>query len=356
MMSSFIIPSTFRKLQVTELSTDFRKATKVVTVNIPKLKEDHVLVRTLYCGINASDVNFTAGKYTPGAKPPMDAGFESVGQVVQVAEGLTQLKVGDYVAATSFGAFAEYQALHYRSVFPIANGHANMLPLLVSGLTASIALEKVGEVKKGDVVLVTAAAGGTGLFAVQLAKLAGAHVIGTCSSDDKVEVLKKLGCDRVVNYKKESLAKVLTKEYPKGVDVVYESVGGEMFEAALRALAVKGKLIIIGFISGYADGGGWKKDNTPASSSVGGKLPWNAELLRKSASVRGFFLNDFSAEWRRHLALLSKLSQEGKIQSVVDPKSFVGLESIADAVDHMYQGKNVGKVVVALNNAPKSKL
>jgi NADPH-dependent curcumin reductase CurA len=89
---------------------------------------------------------------------------------------------------------------------------------------------------------------GTGLFAVQLAKLSGAHVIGTCSADDKGLILTRLGCDRVVNYKKESLEQVLRKEYPKGVDVVYESVGGEFFDVAVRNLATKGRLIIIGVL------------------------------------------------------------------------------------------------------------
>lgn len=85
-----------------------------------------------------------------------------------------------------------------------------------TGLTASIALEQVGQMKSGQTVLVTAAAGGTGVFAVQLAKLAGNHVIGTCSSDEKIGMLKQLGCDRVINYKKENFAKVLKTEYPQG--------------------------------------------------------------------------------------------------------------------------------------------
>ena len=106
---------------------------------------------------------------------------------------------------------------------------------------ASLALEQTGEIKSGQTVLVTAAAGGTGVFAVQLAKLAGCHVIGTCSSSDKVSLLKSLGCDRVVNYKTESLHDVLKKEYPRGIDVVYESVGGEIFNTAARHLAIHGK-------------------------------------------------------------------------------------------------------------------
>lgn len=132
-----------------------------------------------------------------------------------------------------------------------------MLPLMVSGLTASLSLEHVGRMSSGETVLVTAAAGATGSFAVQLAKLNSNHVIGTCSSDEKATFLKSLGCDRVVNYRKENLNEVLKSEYPKGVDLVYECVGGEMYETCVKNLAVKGRIIIIGMISGYEDQSTW---------------------------------------------------------------------------------------------------
>lgn len=120
------------------------------------------------------------------------------------------------VAYMQYGAFGEYHILNEKSAIPVPDLRKEYVTLLVSGLTAAIALEKVGEIKSGEKVLVTAAAGGTGQFAVQLAKLAGCHVIGTCSSQSKVEFLKSLGCDRVVNYNEESLADVLKQEYPNG--------------------------------------------------------------------------------------------------------------------------------------------
>jgi NADPH-dependent curcumin reductase CurA len=101
--------------------------------------------------------------------------------------------------------------------------------------------------------LFLAAAGGTGQFAVQIAKLAGNCVIGTCGSEDKVKFLKEIGCDRVINYKKEDVGTVLKKEFPQGVDLVYECVGGKMLEAALNSLAIHGKIVVIGMISGYVD-------------------------------------------------------------------------------------------------------
>merc|ERR1719410_1924622 len=124
---------------------------------------------------------------------------------------------------------------------------AKMLPLMISGLTASIALEEVGEMRHGETVLVTAAAGATGQFAVQLAKLAGNHVIGTCSTKAKVDYLKSLGCDRVINYKQENVYEVLKNEYPNGINLVFESVGGKMFSDCLNNLAVKGRIIVISY-------------------------------------------------------------------------------------------------------------
>lgn len=141
----------------------------------------------------------------------------------------------------------------------------------LSGLTASLALERVGHMKicKGsplasyvtpgmvaddaepEVVLVTAAVGGTGLFAVQLAKLAGNRVIGTCGTADKAELLKKWGCERAVNYKTEDLGEILKKEYPEGIDIVYESVGGKLAKDACTALAAGGRFIVIGAIENY---------------------------------------------------------------------------------------------------------
>jgi NADPH:quinone reductase-like Zn-dependent oxidoreductase len=156
--------------------------------------------------------------------------------VVAIGPKCRRLKIGQHVAVSTYGLFAEYVNLSERLPLPVPSPSPATLTLLVSGLTASIALHRAGgldilsltsapspsQSTKRRVVLVTAAAGGTGLFAVQLAKLCGCHVIGTCSSDDKSAVLKQLGCDRVINYKKESLAGVLKKEYPKGLDIVYE--------------------------------------------------------------------------------------------------------------------------------------
>ncbi|KAL6067452.1 Prostaglandin reductase 3 [Balamuthia mandrillaris] len=262
-----------------------------------------------------------------------------------VGEGVPSLfKVGTPVSFSNFGCYREYMVVKAKGCVPIPSAKPEFLPLLVSATTASLALECVGDMKSGETVLVTAAAGGTGQFAVQLAKLAGNHVIGTCSTSEKVEFLKSLGCDRVINYKTENVFEVLKQEYPKGIDLVYESIGGTMFDTCVNNLAIKGRLIIIGMISGYQDGTAWEAKGDKS------RTPLAAKLLAKSASVRGFFLNHYWDKYPQHLQQLARLVSEGKLISHVDAsRPFVGIESVADAVDYMYSGKNVGKVVVAMH-------
>lgn len=243
------------------------------------------------------------------------------------------------------GSFSEYMLLNEDHAIPLPECSPAYLPLLVSGLTASISLEQVGEIKEGDKVLVTAAAGGTGLLAVQLAKLAGCHVLGTCSSNQKADLLRQLGCDRPVNYKEESLEKVLDEEYPKGVDVVYESIGGEIFNNCINHLSTCGRLLIIGAVSTY-------KDKSMTSVAIP-----TVQLLSKSASVRGFFLPHYTIHFPSHLDKLVHLVSNKSLRCIVDNGirhsngPFVGLERITDAVEYLYSGKSIGKVYVELTHS-----
>eukprot|EP00128_Syssomonas_multiformis_P001828 Colp12_sorted_trinity150504_noHs@1826 len=337
-----VLPKLYRRLQVHTLSTDFRKSTQIVSAALPSLLPNHVLVAPQYVGINASDINATAGRYNPGTPPPFDCGMEAVGRVLAIGSAVKSVKVGDAVGTMSVGAFGECLTAPEHTLVPLPTVSPKYVPIMVSGLTASLALEEVGQLRAGETVLVTAAAGGTGQFAVQLAKLAGCHVIGTCSSDEKTEFLKKLGCDRVVNYKTEDLDSVLAKEYPKGVDVCYESVGGSMFETCLNRIAVKGRIIVIGFISGYTAKSFTGSQQIPAITP---------KLLMKSASVRGFFLFHYAKQWRDHMIKLARLVDEGKLQAEVDAHAlatFKTLEAIPDAVEYLHTGRSVGKVVAGL--------
>ena len=371
------LPESFRKVVVHTLTSDFAAATRIVIARTPVPKRDEVLIERHWTGVNASDVNFTAGRYFGGAKKaknllPFDAGFESVGVVVAVGPGVSEkypeLVPGRCVATTTFGGFSEYAVAPVKMVVPVPEASPETVALLTSGLTASIAMELLGNVRAFSAsdasdddrrkrklgttktVLVTAAAGGTGQIAVQLAKIAGHHVIATCGGETKSAFLKRLGVDRVVNHKTESLRDVLRSEYGKGIDLVYESVGGSMFEIAVDALAPQGTLIIIGMMSQYTSGGDDASDSWTPSVYKG--LP--EKLLWKSGSIRGFFLPQYAAHFRRHLAGLFELLRSGILKIEIDPTPFVGLEAVPSAVAHLQGGNSIGKVVVDVR-APASK-
>ncbi|EQC42664.1 hypothetical protein SDRG_00392 [Saprolegnia diclina VS20] len=342
----------YRKIVCTELSTNFRAATTIVTAPVAGLvaAAHTVVVKNHYLGINASDINFTNGKYLPGVTPPFDVGFEAVGEVVAVGPKVKHLKVGDAVMYSLYGAFAEYIVVPVKFIAKVPLLSPSVLPLNVCGLTASIALDVTGEMRQGEVVLVTAAAGATGQFAVQLAKLAGNTVIGTCSSQEKKDFLLNLGCDRAIDYTKEDVGAVLKKEFPRGVNLVFESVGGDMLDTCVANLARHGRLIVIGAISGYQDSSSWD------GKAAGGAGPLSTALLSKSASLRGFFLNHHMAHFGAHAKKLGLLVQKGLLDPGVDPTPFHGLEAVPDAIEYMYARKNVGKLIVDLTSTPAARL
>ncbi|XP_068717355.1 prostaglandin reductase-3-like isoform X2 [Montipora capricornis] len=344
-MAARKFPETFRKLVITKFSTNYREAVETLTVPMIQPKPDELLVKNRYVGINATDINHSAGRYDPGKSPPLDAGLEGIGEVILTGEKCTNFSIGQAVGYLKNGTFAEYMTIPSSHAFPLPRVDPAYVSLLISGLTASIALEKVGEAKSKETVLITAAAGGTGQFAVQLAKQAGCHVIGTCSTDAKAEFLKSLGCDRPVNYKTENLDEVLKKEFPKGCDVVYESIGGEMFDTCMNRLATRGRLVTIGFITGYQS----KLGFPPVKNAT--LVP---KLLARSASLRGFLLFHFVEEFKPALQKLVSLYDSGNLKCNLDfgessPSGyFKGLDSVVNAVDYLHSGKSSGKVVVEL--------
>lgn len=164
-------------------------------------------------------------------------------------------------------------------------------------------------------------------------------MIATCGSAEKARLLKELGADRIVLYKEEDLGKVLRAEYKNGVDLVYDGVGGKLFETCVANLAVGGKIIVIGMIGGGSYTKGWPKSKHEGV---------NEQLLWKSASVEGFFLLHYLAKFKPHLNKLTTLLRQGRIQVALDPTPFEGIESVADAVEHLHSGKSQGKVIVSL--------
>jgi prostaglandin reductase 3 len=340
---------TFRRIVVHDLSVDFRAATSIISEDFPTtLHPKAVLVKNKYVGINASDINFTAGTYQPDVHPPFGCGFEAVGEVVDVGSAVRDLQPGTAVVTREYGAFAEYQAVAQRHVKAIPHLAKEYLPLDLSATTASIALEQVLKPQRGERAIVTAAAGGTGQFAVQLLKhVYGCAVVGTCSSDDKAAFLTdKLHCDGAVNYNakgggdgSQEVVMALRQCYPRGAHIAYESVGGDLLEAVIASLVLRGRIVSLGCISTYRDG---------SLEAAARHKPLPLQLLAKSASLSTFFLPHFAKYEAAHFEKLCALHDQGVIHSFIDPATFKGLEGVYDAIDWMFARKNCGKVVVEL--------
>lgn len=332
-----LLPATYRKLITHTKTRNFRDAVKVVETAMEQPAAGQILVRNYYAGVNASDINIASGVYDVG-EPPFDMGVESTGEVVAVGEGVSQFKPGDYVMMLNVGGgYREYVLADAAGAIPIPQASAEITALMVGALTASVALSEAGGMTTGETVLITAAAGGVGAFAVQFAKQAGNHVIGTCSTDEKADLLRQLGCDRVINYRKEDVASVLKAEYPDGVNLVLENVGGELFDAAIDNMAVLGRMVVNGFISEYLSG-----PVEVTAPRLYQKLLWQSRM------VRGFILGHFAHAIPEHLGRILSDHAAGKLVSQVDPTLFKGVESVVDAVEYMYAGRNSGKVIVTL--------
>lgn len=331
-----MLPKTYKKLVAARFTNQFRDTAEIVEVPMPEPGANEILVRNSYAGVNATDVNISAGGYTPNAKPPIDLGAEAVGEVVAVGSEVTEFKAGDAVLTNMIGSgYREYGTIRAYRAIAVPEATPEILSMALSGATASIGLHGTGEMKNEETVMVTAAAGGTGQFAVQLAKLQGNHVIGTCGSDDKADLLRSLDCDRVINYRKENVGEVLRTEYPRGINLIYESVGREMFDVCVDNLAIHGRLVLIGYISEYL--------STPEAVTAP-RLYF--KLLGKSASVRSMFLPHYFKQVPEHLSRLLELYQSGSLRVAVDPTEFHGVESVADAVAYLHSGQSQGKVIV----------
>ena len=330
--------STYKKLIAKQFSEDFRSAIALEQLPIPNPAPNEILIRNHFAGVNAGFDTLICRGETPylNLKPPFDLGVEAVGEIVAVGSDVEGFETGDAVVTTlRGGGYREYQTIASHLAVKVRQATPEVLTLMPTGISALVALEQAGEMNSEEVVLVTAAAGGTGHIAVQLAKLAGNHVIGTCGSEAKVQLLKELGCDRAINYRKEDIDRVLKQEYPKGINLILDCIGKEVFDTCVDNLAVRGRLVTIGFISEYG-----KDPEIVTQPRIYHQIFW------KAASVRGFLMPHYVEYMVEARDRLLDLFYTGKIRVAVDPTEFKGIESVPDAVEYLLSGKNCGKVVV----------
>ncbi|MEH2075666.1 MAG: zinc-binding dehydrogenase [Nostoc sp.] len=329
--------TTYRKLIAKQLNQDFKSAIEIVEVPISKPAASELLIKNQFAGINGGFDTLLCRGDVPYINliPPFDLGVEAVGEVIAVGENVKDFQIGDAVITTARGGgYREYQLIDANLAIKVREATPELLTLMPTGVSALVALEQAGEMKSNEVVLVTAAAGGTGHIAVQLAKLAGNHVIGTCSSETKAKLLRELGCDRIINYRTENLNQVLKQEYPNGINLIFDCVGKQVFDTCVENLAVRGRLVVVGFISEYANN---------AEQITQPRL--YHQLFWKAASVRGFLMPHYKEYMAEARDRLLNLFYSKKLKVAVDPTQFNSIESIPAAVEYLLSGKNCGKVV-----------
>ncbi|WP_375511343.1 zinc-binding dehydrogenase [uncultured Nostoc sp.] len=329
---------TYKKLIAKQLNQDFKSAVEIVKIPISKPASSELLIQNKFAGVNGGFDTLLCRGDVPYINliPPFDLGVEAVGKVVAVGEKVKDFQIGDAVITTARGGgYREYQLIDANLAVKVREVTPELLTLIPTGVSALVALEQVGEMKSNEVVLITAAAGGTGHIAVQLGKLAGNHVIGTCSSEAKAKLLRELGCDRIINYHTENLNQVLKQEYPNGINLIFECVGKDVFDICVDNLAVRGRLVVVGFISEYA-----KNPQQITQPRIYHQLFW------KAASIRGFLMPHYKEYIPEARDRLLNLFYTGKLKVAVDQTQFKGIDSISNAVEYLLSGHNCGKVVV----------
>ena len=284
--------------------------------------------------VNFPDVLIIQNKYQFKPPLPFSPGSELAGVVKEVGPGVTGFKEGDKVIAfTTYGAFAEEVKTEAARLLPLPEGmdFASGAAFLLTYGTSDHALRDRGGLEPGETLLVLGAAGGVGLAAIEIGKALGARVIACASSEEKLAVCREHGADAGINYAAEDLReriKALTEG--RGVDVVYDPVGGPYTEPAFRSLAWRGRLLVVGFAAG----------DIP-------KLPLNLALL-KGASVIGVFWGDFTRREPRAFAdslrQLGEWFREGKLRPHVS-RAFP-LHQAAEALKLMAARQVKGKVVL----------
>ena len=305
---------------------------KIAEVVKPEVKPGTALIRVRAAGINFADTLFRQGQYLMQPQLPDTPGLEAAGEIEAVGAGVTNLKKGQRVAALGSKMYAEYAIAPAAQVIPIPDAisfeHAAAFPVQV--LTAWHMLHTSHKTGPGQTVLVHSAAGGVGIVAVQIAKAAGARVIGTVSSPSKVALVKEYGADDVINYATHDFAAEANRlTGGRGVDLILDAVGATTMEKGLTCLAPFGHLILYGRAGGPPE-------------------PLNLfRLFEKSIKVSGFVLYTVTAvpdAMRRGIEESFKLIAERKVKLLVG-KSFP-LAQAAEAHKFMESRQSTGKLVL----------
>ncbi len=321
------------------LCTEYGPPSKLILKEIPtpSPEKDEVLIKVHACGVNFPDTLIIQGLYQFKPNLPFSPGADIAGVVEAVGDDIKHVKPGDEVIAMSiYGGFAEKAVVKGNICFPKPPKMpmTNAASFMIAYGTSYHALKDRARLQEGETLLVLGASGGVGLSAVELGKSMGAKVIAAASTDEKLALCKEYGADELINYSNVDLkARVKELTGKKGVDVIYDPVGGAFSEAALRTMGWKGRHLVVGFAAG----------NIP-------KIPLNLTLL-KGCQIVGVFWGSFAQKeagknMENTIELLT-MFQEGKLKPHIH--KVYPLAEAPSALEDMLARKVRGKAVIKIN-------
>jgi NADPH2:quinone reductase len=322
-----------RALVVSSLEPNYG-GVAVKQVPVPRPRAGEVLVKVKAASVNFPDLLMTRGEYQLKPPLPFGVGMELAGEVVAIGEGIEGLSLGDAVVGGSrLGAFAEYAVLGKDSAKPkpAALSFAQASAYGVAYLTAYVALVRRARLEPGEWVLVHGAAGGVGLAAVDLAKVMGARVIATSASDEKLAVvMAEYAPDAVLNVTGGFREQVKAITGSAGADIIYDPVGGDVFDESVRCIGFDGRLLIIGFTSGRIP-------------NISVNMP-----LIKGFSVMGVRAGEYGRQFPQKGLENSQAVWDLANSGAITPRVHAeyALEDWREAFDMLANRKVIGKVVI----------
>lgn len=307
---------------------------KYANIDSPTVRKGEVKIAVKACGVNFPDVLLVQGLYQLKPPFPFSPGLEVAGDIIEIGEGVTEFTIGQRVmAGMNYGGFAEEVCVAAGMVFPMPDNMSyedGAAFTLVYG-TSHLALDYRGKLQAGETLLVLGAAGGVGLTAVELGKHMGATVIAAASTEEKLALTREYGADYTINYVEENLRDSV-KQITEGryADVIYDPVGGDAFDTAVRCLANEGRYLVIGFASGRIPEVAANRFLLKNSSLVG--VYWGGLSFTKPQVIQN--TAQTVLQWYA----------EGKLKPHID-RTFP-LEQAADALNMLASRQAKGKLVL----------
>lgn len=314
---------------------------KLIDTAIPDLKEGEVLIENHYISLDPA----MRGWMNEGKSyiPPVQLGevmrAGSIGKVIKT-NNHPKYKVGDVL--TGWGGVQQYSVTNGDSYYPVDTNLAPMPTYIgtlgMPGMTAYFGILEVGKIKEGEVVVVSGAAGAVGSVVGQIAKIKGCRVIGIAGGPEKCKYLtEELGFDGAIDYKNEIVVKALKEHCPKGIDVYFDNVGGEILDAALARLRMHARVVVCGAISQY--------NNTTAIKGPSNYL----SLLVNRATMQGMVVMDYAKDYRTAAMEMGGWMAQGKLKSRED--IYEGIENFHETYQRLFSGEKNGKLVLKVKNS-----